>query len=175
MLFIFSFMGFPIQLWNPNLAPLINLIIIYLIIFTDFNQKSKKVYIKTFLIGVITALALNFNISFGLGLTMGLMIFFLAELFIGITKAKNQLIPLLTQKSIIISSYILGIIFIFIPLVIFELRHGFQQIQTAIKTIMFPWSVVGQQGLNNIQIIQHFFGRLSDAFKVPQSIMAFLE
>lgn len=173
LLFIFNFSGYAIQLWNPNLAPLLFLAVLYITTFTDFYKKEKRTYLKTFFLGLVTAFTFHFHISFGLGLTLGIFLFFLLDSLIDIFQSKKRW-RIVLHRGVIIACFLTGFLLIFLPFFAFEYRHGFQQSKVAIATITSPVAVVGQQGLNKIQITEQFFGRLAESLKLPSNIMIFL-
>lgn len=171
LLFIFNYNNYATQLWNPHLAPLLFLTVIYFVTFTDFYKSGPKTYLKTLILGMVTALTLNFHISFGLGLTLGVSVFLIFDTIMDIYTKRATGRKAVMHRIAVMVLYALGFVTIFLPFFIFEYRHGFQQIQVIIKTITSPVPVVGQQGLNKLEIIQQFFGRLHETFYIPQHIM----
>lgn len=162
IVFILNFGGYATQLWNPNLAPLLFLSVVYLTTFTDFYQKQTN-YLKLLLLGILAGLLFNFHISFGIGLAFGIIIFFLLHW-------KNLKFKTIVMALIFIAGFLLTLL----PFAAFEYRHGFQQIKVAINTLTSPVSVVGQKGMGQFEIIKQFFGRLSDAFRLPKMVATIL-
>lgn len=170
ILFILSFNGYATQLWNPNLAPLFFLTITCLVLFTDFYQKGIHTYLKVLLIGVLTGLLFNFDISFGICLMLGMILFFICELILKLKKNKKEKTNTILQISIVIVLFFVGFVFMFVPSFAFEYRHGFQQTKIALKTLTSPTPVVNLQGLTKFEILQSFFGSLYAVFKLPKLV-----
>lgn len=163
--FIFTFIQYATQMWNPYLAPLFSLILFYLLIFTDFEKNGKKKYIQLFLAGIFSGFIINFHISYGLGIFIGsfvfLFLYFIRILYVSKEK-KNNLINFV----FLIVFFGSGILVTFIPFLLFELRHGFQQIQVVIATISSPTAVVGLKGLSKNEIFMQFFSKPSQIFHI---------
>lgn len=157
LMFILNFIGYTTQIWNPYLAPLFFLILIYLVVFTSTKKLDRLTIFRVFLIGILSGLVINFHISFGIGVTLGTLVFLL------ITTVHNN-------KSDVFKltiTFFLGLLFTFIPFLLFESRHGFNQIKTAMMTISSAGAVVGQTGLSKNQILLHFFAKFSELLGVP--------
>lgn len=99
------------QIWNPNIAPLFVILIIYVLtkIFS-FNKKNNQKYY--FLLGLLLALNIDFEIVFGILLLLGVFISLI------LINYKN-----ISFKSMAI--LISGGLIIFAPRMLFELRHQF--------------------------------------------------
>jgi hypothetical protein len=170
LLFMFSTgMNYASSPWNPHPAPLLFVLLIYLIIITDFQEKGKSKYLKATAIGIVTGLIINFHISFGIGITFGTFIFlFLYNTARVLRKKKHENVNVMLKNYILpILCSIGGVIFIFLPFLFFELRHGFNQIQTAITVFTTKGSVVSLKGLSDSLIIQNYFDTLSSLLKLP--------
>lgn len=166
LLFIFAFRRYTNFLWNPHLAPLLFLILIYLL--NSLSIKNRNVHnrtlIKAFSTGIVSGLLLNFHISFGLGILIATLIYLLylsANSLLKITNNKQKLFkPFLYHLSIQFL-FILGIFFTLLPYILFETRHDFLQSRALIKVIsnsyLYNSASVGQTGLNTIDILHHFF------------------
>lgn len=152
--------------WNPHPAPLLFSILIYLIIFIPVAQKRYIKYLWYLLIGIVTGLILNFHISFGLCIAVGLFIFFLISFGREIFFDKKRLkINLINHLSVVIVTGC-GILLTFLPFFLFEIRHGFNQMHTAIKVLATHGSVVNVKGLSKMQILQNFFGTIGEVLKL---------
>ena len=95
------------QIWNPNLAPFFVIVLLYVLMRNDFN--TKKTF---FFIGILLGIILELEIVFGLLLiiSIGIYVFFLSRTA-GILKK--------------FFAFILGIISILSPKIIFDVRHNF--------------------------------------------------
>ncbi len=148
LLFAFSFMRYAIFPWNPHLAPLLVLVIIYLLVFKDRTNNKNLLYV--FLAGLFSGVVGNFHISFDIGLIGGTLLYF----FISFLKKIN----LENFKRTLIESvlYFFGFLLAFAPFLLFEARHGFYQTKTAITTFLSPYAVVGLKGLTSEEIWNNF-------------------
>ncbi len=147
--------------WNPHTSLLLFLLLVYLLTFLDLERKGKSIIIKILLIGFVAGLIINFHISFGLGVVLGVFLF----LIVSVIRIKIN--P--KQWIVFVAVYGAGIVISFMPFIIFELRHGFMQIQTALSVITSGDSVVAVKGLNDGQIVIEFFGKLEKIFLLPFS------
>lgn len=155
LLFFVSYNCYFVSLWNPHLAPLLTLFYLYL--FFDLGKKKKKIIFIGFIAGLIT----NFHFSFGLGIIFGTFLFFLLrfirELARNIKKAKQLILNILLTYL----SFAFGVLVPFIPFIIFELRHGFHQIQALFKTVtnalFYNTATVGVTGLDNSQKVKEIY------------------
>jgi len=147
VLFMITSAHYATHLWNPHLAPLILLGLIYLLI------KVKKEWKKIFLIGLLAGLLMNFHMSLGIGALVASGLFLL----------------IITKWRII--WFGLGVGVAFVPTILFELRHGFHQsrimIKTVLDSILYNSAVVGQTGLTREEIINKLWGLMSKLLQVP--------
>jgi hypothetical protein len=81
--FILGFLSYATNLWNPHLAPLIFLTITLLITYTKPGEWGYRQILLLLSIGFLSGILINFHISFGVGVVVGTLLFFLFE--IGIT------------------------------------------------------------------------------------------
>lgn len=107
--------GISSQIWNPNLAPLLVMILllVYYKIFVAFKtHKNGKIDLWFLLTGILCGLLIDTEIVFGIllsfSLFISLVVFFRKKLRI------KQYLVLIT-----------GVFFMFLPRVIFDLRHDF--------------------------------------------------
>lgn len=174
LLFFISFNQYVSQLWNPNLAPLLILLLIYIVVFSNSNNK-RTIYLKTILSGFISGLIINFTISFGLGVFLGTFTFFAYEYIKDtVSIRKDGLLKEGIRNIPKILLFLIGSFIVFIPFFIFEYRHNFNQINTLYITIIAATlnntSMVGVHGLTNWEIIQQFLGTLGNILKIPPII-----
>lgn len=150
MLWIFfalSFDKYFIHLWNPHLAPLFTLITIYFATKTKSKNKAKKDLLSAIITGFSAGVTMNLHISFGLSLVCGLAIFFLIK--------KNI-------KAVV--AYGSGLFIAFLPFFIFEIRHGFNQLDALYQTLMSTNAVVLER--SNANIIGLFFEQLASLLNI---------
>lgn len=168
LLFIFSSgMSYATNMWNPHLAPLLFLILIYLLVFTDNSNKNIARYGKILLAGLVAGFIINFHISFGLGVFLGTVLFFLVEFLTNFIKNKAKWRQGISDSVVLIILFLLGLFITFIPFLLFEVRHGFNQIETAINAFTKYGAVVSLKGLSKEQILQSFFGRVGTLLHIP--------
>lgn len=156
LLFVFNFKNYITGLWNPNLAPLLFLVIIYLLISISYEKLDKKSIVKIIASGLLTGLVLNIHISFSVGFAIGVLLFII---FYTLLFSKFSIKERFFSAIKFISLYILSIIVVFWPYIIFELRHQFLQTHTLFNAILHQGAVVSITGLTKTQIITNYFER----------------
>ena len=149
ILFFLSFDSYAIQIWNPNLAPLLTFLLFYVLIYRNFK-------FKFFVVGILAGLLMNFHISFGLVVVLGIFLY----LFLTFASNLKKFISPFIQYSI-------GVIAAFLPFFVFESKHGFNQIAVLAKTLSSHSAVVGVTGMSRSEIIDAFFGSFSKLIHVP--------
>lgn len=169
-LFILHF-PYPTQLWNPHPAPLLYLLLVYLLVFTPFVFKRENI-IKLFLAGFVGGLIVNFHISFGIGILLSSTFFVIIQLALVARKNhKNWFLFLL-----LFLFFCFGVIISFAPFFLFEIKHGFHQIQALLVTLRKSTfensSVVGQVGMSKNQISASFWARLEQFIAIPMNFIA---
>ncbi len=157
--------GYATWLWNPNLATLLFLIMIYLLVFADFEKRQIASYGKILLIGVFQGLILNFHMSLGIGVFFGTLIFFISDFLIKLYFSKKNRFKIIVNRIYLVCLFLSGIIITFLPFFIFELRHGFNQTQALFKALTSYGAVVNLPGLSNKEILAIFFGRFGFILK----------
>ncbi|MBL7159626.1 hypothetical protein ISS85_04065 [Candidatus Microgenomates bacterium] len=174
-LFIFNYESYVTFLWNPHPAPLIFLMLIYLTI-TVFSQKKNKA-LKMMLVGLTAGFLTNFHMSFGIGTTGTIFLYFIINAFISLKGVVNVKRAFL-KACFDLGALMLGVFVAFLPFFIFEIRHGFNQIKaighTIIMSTLYNSAVVGQIGLKKPEIIYQFFKPLNQVFKMPKHFSYFI-
>ncbi len=172
-LFIFGFKSYSTYLWSPHLASFFFLAVIYLFIFTDLNGKRMRDNLKILLAGIFCGLILNLHISFGVAIILSSLVFLAAEFFF--TNNKKNWRDHGKNRIIVCLSFILGLFLSLTPNLIFEMRHGFHQIQAVIFTLsqslIYHSAVVGYAGLNKKEIISEFTGILANLLNVKTPLV----
>ncbi len=161
LLFIMSTgIHYSTQLWSPNYAPLVVLWLITVLFFTDRKKAELRTYFRIFVTGVIAALLINVHLSFGIATLFGTGIYFLIELILDLKRKKANV------KEVLIQNVFFGVVFsagatlIFLPTLVFEYRHGFQQLQAVMNTFLKYGEVVSHKGLSKLEVLDVFFGRV---------------
>jgi hypothetical protein len=156
------------QLWNPYPAPLITLAAIALLISTNLEKLKKSTFFALFFVGILLGLVVNFHISFGISLLLGTAIFYLVDSFVAYKQAnKKDHLKILRTRSLFAGTIIIGIVVAFIPTLLFEMRHGFHQMQTLLHTFSKYGAVVGLKGLSKAEIFQEFLHTFGKLLHVP--------
>ncbi len=161
VLFIFSSQAYTTFLWNPHLAPLLFLILTYLIVNIPPKDLNYSNYLKIFVAGIVGGLILNTHMSFGLGVILSSIIFFVLTTVFGIVENKSNILRFILKRTVFVSVFIVGFVSTLIPYFVFELRHNFLQSRSLLKTVsdavFYNSASVGQTGLKSQEILQQFF------------------
>ncbi len=160
LLFLLTSQKYFTNLWNPHPSLLIILLSIYLF-FIKTTAKSFKNSLITFFAGFTTGLVMNFQLSFGIGMLLGMTFYLLGESIVYLVAAKKKLEALLLRISIMVL-FVLGCIISFTPFLVFEFRHNFLQTKTLINAFTHFGAVVDLTGLTKPQILQVFFNQISN-------------
>ena len=163
LLFIFSYKNYTTYLWNPHLAPLIFLVLVYILINANFAPRSRGQYLKLVLLGFLSGLLTNFHMAFGVATTLATFLYIART-----TQLKKNVI--LTRVNA--AAYVLGgVLLSFLPTIAFELRHGFHQTKAIVKTISQATQGISDitlEGFNNTQILRYFFGTLGRLLQISR-------
>jgi hypothetical protein len=166
--FILGFKSYPLFIWNPNISPLLFLTAVYLILSAEGWEKSKINYKRLFFAGLISGLALNFNMSFGSVFILSCVLFSFLVTFI----SKNEkIVTKIKEVFLKLCSFSIGALLTFLPFFIFEIRHGLEQTKTALTALINGGA--GQviiHGLTKLQIIESFLSRWSQLLHLPLNL-----
>ena len=161
-LFVFNYIfDYSTQPWNIHLTPLILLLIIYRIIFSNYIENKKIKYQPVLIDGFLAGILMNFNIAFGTAVVFGIVLFIS---YFYLFQAKNRKLLSIVVLYLLFFS---GVVLSFLPFLIFEVRHNFSQIKTIISVITSPSSVVGYKGFGKQMIIEYFLGIANKPFMLP--------
>ncbi len=161
VLFIFSSQAYTTFLWNPHLAPLLFLILVYLTVNFPSGELNNFEYLKILVAGIISGLILNTHMSFGLGVIGATIIFFVLTTLFNVLENRTHIFRFILKRAIYILVFITGLLSTLVPYFVFELRHNFLQSRSLLKTItdavFYNSASVGQTGLKPQEILQQFF------------------
>ncbi len=166
ILFIFGFLRYTVFPWNPHLAPLLVLGLFYLLIAKV--QDPKQIIVRSLTAGLTAGLIGNFHISFALGLLIGIALFFVIEYLLQPTFENFR--KMLMKGT----SFSVGLVASFLPFILFESRHGFNQVRVILDTVLSSYAVVGIKGLDHDQILQRFFQVFSELLYLPKTYAVLL-
>lgn len=175
LLFILGYKTYTTQIWNLHLATFFLLIIVYILVFTDFKIKEYKTYFRILLAGFFAGLLINVHISFGVIILLSYLVFFVFEFILFTPKYKWK--DNLGKEITALSLFTLGLVLSFAPNLAFEIRHGFNQTQALIEMIdksLHNSAVVGYLGLSRNDILSNFFGITGKLLNLPQNIINLL-
>lgn len=159
--------------WNPHLFPVTFLLLTATLQTIQFKS-TKRDYSKTILVGILTALTFQFSISIGTAVLIGTALFVIGYEFIQNMQRKTALLSSITQLIIRGLAFCFGSLLIFSPFILFEIRHGFHQIQTFITAFSNPTAITTQQGFSQTVKITFFMNQLSEFLSVPNTLTLIL-
>jgi len=137
------------------------------------NTEVKSLF-NFFLLGLVQGLLLNLHISFGVGIMVSWFFYFVVIFFFIFVSKKKALMSNLANWFINCFAFGIGFISILLPFFLFELRHGFMQINSLFFTLnqgfIHNKAVVGQIGLTKIQILNTFFNRYTDLLSINNKL-----
>jgi hypothetical protein len=172
LLFLTGFLEYMTKLWNPYPAPLLILLVIYLLCSVDQKNYWKDI-LRLTAAGFFAGLVVNFHLSFGIGMLLGLYIFLFAEsvlIMIQSDKKNTILLKQLVQLLVFTAGFFVA----FLPFIAFEIRHQFIQTRTLLNALMHYGGVVNLKGLSHTDIIRAFFQRGADILQLPLFLYVFL-
>jgi len=143
------------QIWNPNLIPFFSVLVL-LVLYSLFSDSKHKVYglINFLLLGLLLGFIIDMEIVFGglflLGICASLIFIFIKKL---------------TMKKI--GLFLLGLLLIFSPRIIFEIRHNFLMTNTFIH--VFSNGYISTQ---HISIFDTLFSKLGSLFNLWNATLA---
>ncbi len=164
LMFILAYNEYTLYLWNPHLAPLLLLGLIYLMIATSQPLPNLK---KIGIAGIVAGLITNIHMSFGIGITGATLIYIMSAIIYVLIRHKHFIRPLAIAPIVFLS----GVLLTFLPFLVFEVRHGFNQTQNLwhayINSLLYGSAVVGQVGLTKLQIGEALLDILAKLLHVP--------
>lgn len=171
LLFILNFKNYTTFLWNPHLAPLLFLFLVFLLSSFRFPAKNKKGLLYFIIVGITSGLILNIHMSFGAGIILATFAYLAILSVLGLFKNKKKFAKTFQKSFISIFMVVVGLLITALPFFVFEIRHGFQQIKAAqntiFKTVINSSDVVGQSGIEPEDIPMTFFQQFNVLLKIP--------
>lgn len=143
------------QIWNPNLIPFF-ILLVFLVLYTiSFNaskkiSRGKRFLLLGFLLGIIIDLEIVFGILFFIGICIS---------FISVFRRKNKI------KEIAV--LIIGVLFVFSPRIIFEIRHNFLMTKTLFITFSNSFILA-----KHFSVLDALFSALSSLFSLWNATLA---
>lgn len=161
-------MTYATELWNPYPAPLLTIVLFFFILVSHLETISRKSIITMFLAGFFLGLVINFHLSFGIALLLGIILFYFFDSIIALiaTKAKQKHETFKTRLVYLVT-IVSGLFVAFIPTLLFEARHGFHQMQTLLATFTKFGAVVAVKGLGKDAIFTEFLNSMGKLLHVP--------
>lgn len=174
LLFIISYNNYTNFLWNPHLAPLILLLLIYLILKSKGQANGRSNYFNSLFLGITAGLLANFHISLGIGIVVATTVFLFGETFVLLRTKKKERKHLIQKGVGVTIFFFVGIFLTFLPFIFFEIRHGFIQSKAIWKTLIdsffYNSAVVGQTGLKKWEILKSLYELPGEILHLPNYI-----
>lgn len=167
ILFMVTYKQYTFFIWNPHLAPLILLVVIYLLVTINYKNSRKLSFLS---LGILMGLLINIDIALSIGILPGVVAFIIGNLLFAWNSDRKQGFSSYLMKIV---SLILGMFILFIPFMIFELRHAFLQTHT-ILTFFTSKSRVVEHGFSQSLILNFFIGKLPESLSLPWGIVIIL-
>lgn len=171
LLFILSCSNYANQIWSPNLAPLVFLIICFLIVSTDLINTKVK-YQNLIFLGMLTSFLLSFLFSLTMVVPMSVAIYFLINFFICLVIQKNNLWQSIKKWTLVVVSFCLGMIICLLPSIFFEIKHGFNQTKALLNNLAQGYinkTTIVAGGLNQKESVNEFISRLAALTHLPNN------
>lgn len=163
LLLILSCSNYANQIWSPNLAPLVFLIICFLIVSTDLINTKVK-YQNLIFLGMLTSFLLSFLFSLTMVVPVSVAIYFLINFLICLVIQKNNIWQLIKKWTLINISYFSGVVICLLPTILFEVKHGFNQTKALLNNLTQGYinkTTMVAGGLNQKESVNEFISRLA--------------
>ncbi len=129
------------QIWNPNIAPFFVLVVLYVLTEIYKEKNASDSFIWYFLLGLLLALNIDLEIVFGT--------LFCTSIIASVLFVRRIKIALRN-----IFAFLLGVLIIFSPRIIFEFRHSFLMTNSLIRFLTI------HDGTSSLGILPTFMNRV---------------
>lgn len=154
VLFIFNIgSSYATNLWNPHMAPLLLLGVVFVLMRQNFNVFVFKKSLWVLLVGILAGLVINFHISIGSGVVLGLFLYFVIQGFVSLKRKKIYSF----LKNITV--FVIGFVLSLSPFILFEIRNNFRQVAIIVETLTGTGNAAHVSGLSKELIVELFFAR----------------
>lgn len=173
LVFILSF-AYHAQVWNPNPTPLMYLFAVYFAMQTLFRKETNLPF--AFLTGLSAGLIANYHMSYGIGMVASFAAAFASDaLFRFLRKQGGRAAAL--RKAFGFFAFGSGVFVTYIPFLLFEARHGFNQVKIILEN--FALGMKGESlnvghGFSKAGIVDYFFVQGGKLLHVPSNILMIL-
>jgi hypothetical protein len=127
-------------IWQPYLVPIFITALTYI--------AANNILSKPFLVGALAAMLVNFHLSFGIVTCLSISVLFFISWLIK------------TRKIGTLFFFVAGVLTVFLPFLLFETRHGFNQTRSfltaVINSAVYNSASVGQLGMSKMEILSRF-------------------
>ncbi|MEK7127301.1 MAG: hypothetical protein AAB838_01080 [Patescibacteria group bacterium] len=145
-------------IWQPYLVPILLAALVYI--------SASNILNKPLMVGIMAAMLVNFHLSFGIVTCLSVSLLFFVTWLVKDRKIKTLIL------------YIAGILIVFLPFLLFESRHGFNQTQSFIKAFInsavYNSASVGQMGLTKPEILSRFLSIPAQFLQMPFHLVVIL-
>jgi hypothetical protein len=173
LVFLLSFSNHA-QVWNPNPTPLMYLFAVYFAFQTLFRKKTNIPF--AFLTGLSAGLIANYHMSYGIGIVASFAAAFLCDILYRLLRKQAGREALL-RKMLGFFAYGTGVFITYIPLLLFEVRHGFNQVKIILENFalgMKGASLNLGHGFSKAGIVDYFFVQGGKLLHLPSNILMLL-
>ena len=132
--------------WNPNLMPFFSILTVYFLYKATLKSSSKLFILTGFFYGIL--LQLHYTSTF---LIPAIILYLIIVEIFSQKKLKNKFFSVFSRYVYVLSGVLIG----FSAFLLFEVRHGFPNIQNILRFVLFS----GETGNN-----AHFFDNVENVF-----------
>ncbi len=172
LLFLLSFTNHS-QIWNPNPTPIMYLGAVYFATLILF--KNKQIALYAILTGLLAGFIANFHMSFGIGIIVSFGLLFLVNIFKAKTADDRK--HDLTNRIVVLFLFFVGVGTTYFPFLLFEFRHGFNQIKIILTNFYIGLtqgtSLNLGHGFSRFEIVDYFFVQGSKLLHIPLPYLFF--
>lgn len=170
LFFLLNYNNYFTDMWNPHPASLLLLLTVYLLFTAQFVFSKRNSILFAFS-GFIAGLLVNFHLSLGIGMMLGIFVYFVLNAIVSTVKTKQKMQKLFTHTGAI-GIFGSGFLAAFGPYLLFEVRHQFQQTQAFINALLSYGGVVTLPGLSQTEILNNFIERGAVLLNIPIAVFS---